>query len=185
MYLPPRRLQPGQDKKDAERQLAIEATCAAHLAAAAAAAAAPAGQAEAAAKAAFDAAFQRAKEEAAGKGAPGKATAAAATGEGDTEPADAGGSAASLLRQRLKAVGGGSRQDAAQAEAAGQVLEQQERRPDEDEDVPEWMRGGFTWKVGAGWDWMDRHCLLWSMLAVNTCSLGAALLCAVASASSN
>ncbi|KAL4419788.1 hypothetical protein ABPG75_006886 [Micractinium tetrahymenae] len=147
--------QPGQEKKDAERQLAIEATCAAHLAAAAAATAAPAGQAEAAAKAAFDAAFQRAKDETAGKAGSGKgAAAAAATASGGAAAklAAAGSSAASLLRQRLNAVGGGSgaaassRQEQARAEAAGQVLEEQERRPDEEEDLPEWLRGGFTWK---------------------------------------
>lgn len=161
--MPPPCLQPGQEKKDAERQVAIEATCTAHLAAAAAAAAAPAGQAEAAAKEAFDAAFQRAKEEAAGKDSSAQGAVAAPTADAGAvgaKLADAGSSAASLLRNRLKAVGGGSgatgssRQEQARAEAAGQVLEQQERRPDEDEDVPEWLRGGFSWKVGARYDWM-------------------------------
>lgn len=152
-------LQPGQEKKDAERQLAIEAACAAHLAAAAAAAAAPSGQAEAAAKAAFDSALQRAKERANRAGDGGKSTAAAAAAPAATG-ADAdktvSSSAASLLRQRLSAVGGDkgatgrSRPEQARSEAAGHVLEQREQRPDEEADLPEWMRGGFTWKVGAG-----------------------------------
>ncbi|PSC70051.1 DNA-(apurinic or apyrimidinic site) lyase 2 [Micractinium conductrix] len=132
--------QAGQAEKDAERQLAIEATCTAHVAAAAAAAAAsaPAGAAKEAAHAAYVAALQAAKA-----AAP---SGSKAGSSGGSSSAAGGGPAASTLRQRLaggRAGGGaGARAEAAAAEA--QVAEGQ--AGDDDPDLPQWLRGGFSWK---------------------------------------
>lgn len=142
--------QPGYQQRDAERQLAIEAACAAHLAAAAAAAACePGSDAKAAAEAAFQAAFQEAKD-AAGAGMAGK------TGDGAAAAKLAGSgtgskpSATSLLRQRAGGGTSSARVSAADAAAAGELEKRERARgPEaEDADVPEWMRGEFSWKVG-------------------------------------
>lgn len=169
-------LQPGQEQRDAERQQAIEATCAAHLAAAAAAAASEGGGgAAAAAQAAYDSTLKAAKEAAISRAARAKTPEAAPGGSGTAKVEGVGkaAGAASILRQRIGggsgtgggdakrgsagaksstggAVGAAAAQAAAATEAAGQALEDQERRSgetEEDANLPEWMKGEFRWKV--------------------------------------
>ncbi|PRW33536.1 Cellulose synthase [Chlorella sorokiniana] len=144
---------PGQAKQDEERQLAIEAGCNAHLAAAAAAAACGAGEdAAAAAKAAFDAAFAAAKEAALQKWQAAKSSDGAEAGSGGGQSAKlaaAEGSAASILRRRGgQSAGAAAGGREAEDEAAAKELEERERRKEaeEDENVPEWMRGEFSWR---------------------------------------
>lgn len=131
---------------------AVQAGCSAHLAAAAAAAACAAEDPAAAAQAAFDAAFAAAKEAALKQKSGGSETGGG--GAAGTKPAGAGGAGASVLRQRGGQQGGGALGGAGQAaaagdEAAGRVIEEEERRQaaGEDANVPEWMRGEFSWRV--------------------------------------
>jgi hypothetical protein len=144
----------GQEARDAERQTAIEAACAAQMAAAAAAAAEELGSAAEAAQAAYDAALRRFRQAAAGGGKGDAAAGAAPSPAPASKLAAAGGkAAASILRQRIAGDSSSGGEAAGAAEAAGAELQQQEqdrrRRQDEEAGLPEWMQGGFSWKVGA------------------------------------
>lgn len=157
-------LQPGWEQRDSERRLAIEAACSAHLAAAAAAAATVEGaSAEEAAKAAYEAAFQKAKEAASNSASAAAAAEAKKAAEAETATkgavatklAAAGTSATSMLRQRMAGgggggggAGGGAGASTAVGDAAGREIEEREKKADEDDDLPEYMKGGFSWKVG-------------------------------------
>ncbi|KAI3425195.1 hypothetical protein D9Q98_008964 [Chlorella vulgaris] len=153
---------PGWEQRDSERRLAIEAACSAHLAAAAAAAATVEGaSAEEAAKAAYEAAFQKAKEAASGSASAAAAAEAKKAAEAETATkgavatklAAAGTSATSMLRQRMAGgggggggAGGGAGASTAVGDAAGREIEEREKKADEDDDLPEYMKGGFSWK---------------------------------------
>lgn len=141
---------------------APQAGCNAHLAAAAAAAACVAGEdAAAAAQAAFDAAFAAAKEAALEKKEKARSGGSAkeASGEGgqSAKLAAAEGAAASILRQRgAKPAGAAAGGRAAEDEAAARVLEERERQKEAEEEanVPDWMRGEFSWRVRGSWGWV-------------------------------
>lgn len=150
-------------ERDALQLAALESDFEAHLAAAVAAAAADGEQAAAAAGDAFTASQEAAKarlqeQAAAARAAARAAQAPAAAREQRTEP--------SLLRQRGgaaaakqggggggAAVAGGPAEEDAAAAAALEELEGRGRRDgggtaDEDEEnLPEWLKGGFSWKV--------------------------------------
>ena len=142
---------PLHDPSKPTRTRCLQAGCSAHLAATAAAAACAADEdPAAAAQAAFDAAFAEAKEAAVKQKRGGTEA-----GAGGAKLAGAGGPAASVLRQRGGKQGGSGPSSGAQAaagdEAAGRALEEEEERRQadgEDANVPEWMRGEFSWKVG-------------------------------------
>jgi hypothetical protein len=156
-------LQPGWQKRDTEWQLALQAACSAHLAAAAAAAATPpeAGNPADAAQAAYESAFKEAQEAAQG-GDKGSSTAAP-------------GATGSTLRRRAAggtADAGGAKRAAAADAASAQEIEEQERKPNEEDDLPEWMRGGFTWKVCAALPGREQ-----GVYCFNRCRLMAPLLC--------